>query len=118
MDMLEKILGGIKSGARNFGRFIDRNAELASQREAEIKEQIRLAIQANDPELYRLLYVPQITDDERRAADEEWYNNVGWKTNPDYLMPQKPSVQKIMRQLDGYYDYGPQGPSNGSNFGA
>lgn len=114
MSMLEKILGGIK----NVGNFVDKHAQLADQRDAEIKEQIRLSVLANSPELYRALYMPKITDEERRAADEEWYNNGGWKTNPEYLRPQKPSVEQIMRQLDGYYDYGPQGPNNGSGFGA
>jgi hypothetical protein len=114
MSMLEKILGGIKSA----GRFVDRPAQLANQRDAQINEQIRLSIMENDPELYRILYLPQITDEERRRADEEWYNNGGWQTNPEYLRPQKPSVEQIMRQLDGYYDYGPQGPSDGSGFGA
>ena len=85
MNMLEKILGGIKS----VGRFVDRPAQLANQRDAQINEQIRLSIMENDPELYRMLYLPQITDEEQ-----------------------------IMRQLDGYYDYEPQGPSYGSGFGA
>lgn len=114
MSMLEKILGGIKS----VGRFVDRPAQLANQRDAQINEQIRLSIMENDPALYRALYMPQITGEEKRNAEEEWYNNVGWKTNPDYLVPQKPSVENIMRQLKGYYDYGSQGPSDGSGFGA
>ena len=114
MNMLAKLLGGVK----NVTRFIDRPARLANQQDAYINEQNRLSIMENDPELYRILYVPQLTREEKRRADEEWYNTTGWKTAPDYLRPQKPSVQEIMRQLEGYYDYGPQGASDGSGFGA
>ena len=101
MNMLEKILGA----AKRVGGFVDRQAQLANERDAQINEQIRLSIMESDPELYRMLYAPQITGEERQA-------------DPDYLVPQKPSVENIMRQLEGYYDYGPQGPNDGSGFGA
>lgn len=113
MNMLAKLLGGIK----NVGRFVDKTAQRADRRDAKIDEETRLSIMMNNPELYRILYVPQITDEERRAADEEWYNNVGWQTAPDYLIPQKPSVEQIMRQLDGYFDY-PKGSNYGFGSGA
>jgi hypothetical protein len=114
MNMLEKILGA----AKRVGGFVDRQAQLANERDAQINEQIRLSIMESDPELYRMLYVPQITGEERRKAEEELYNSVGWKTDPDYLVPQKPSVENIMRQLEGYYDYAPQGSNKGYGFGA